>query len=156
MPIIIMIPANSNMKRIISSDPVCGKVPLAIVLSSSLEFSILSCSGFSSGFCSSPCSGFSSGFCSSPCSGFSSGFCSSPCSGFSSGFCSSPCSGFSSGSSLSFLIQFTVAVAVPILPASSINSNVKLPFSSNLYVSFPKLLVIVTFSLNYDIVAVTG
>ncbi len=52
-------------------------------------------------------------------------------------------------------IQSTFAVASPLLPASSTNSNVNSPFSVNVYVSFPLLFVIVTFSLGFK-VTVTG
>lgn len=108
---------------------------------------------FSSSFSSSspsgsfPSSGSSSSSGCCPSSGLSSpsGFC--PSSGLfsSSGFCSS----------LFLLIQFTVAVAVPVLPASSTNSNVNSPLSLKTYLSLPELLTIVTFSLNPDNVAVT-
>ena len=50
-----------------------------------------------------------------------------------------------------FAIQFTVAVAVPSFPALSTNLNVKLPFSSNVYVSLPSLFVIVTSSLGTNV-----
>ena len=52
-------------------------------------------------------------------------------------------------------IQSTVAVVAPTFPASSTNSNVKLPFSVNIYEFFPSLFVIVTFVLSKSIVAVT-
>ena len=40
-------------------------------------------------------------------------------------------------------IQFTVAVVAPVLPAISINVNVKLPFPVKVYIFDPQLFVIV-------------
>ncbi len=53
------------------------------------------------------------------------------------------------------LIQLTFAVAVPLFPASSSNSNVNSPFSLNVYVLLPLLFKIVIFSLAFK-VTVTG
>jgi len=58
-------------------------------------------------------------------------------------------------SSESSIIQSTLAVDVLLRPTSSSYSNVKLPFSSNLNVSFPSLFKILTFGLLNSIVAVT-
>ena len=60
-------------------------------------------------------------------------------------------SGFSS-----LEIHVTSTVAVPLFPTASSNSNVNSPFSVNVYLFFPSLFVILTFSLSNVIVAVTG
>jgi len=53
-------------------------------------------------------------------------------------------------------IHVTVAVASPVLPAGSLNSNTKDPFSLNVYVSCPRLFVMITHvSLNHVKVAIT-
>ena len=53
-------------------------------------------------------------------------------------------------------IQSTFAVAVPLFPSSFVNSNVNVPFSVNVYVSFPLLFVIVKFWSPLSKVATTS
>ena len=53
-------------------------------------------------------------------------------------------------------IQSTVAVTSPFNPYSSTNSNVKLPFSLNLYVFLPSLLVIVSGLFSLTSIATTS